>query len=77
MRKEKDALGTIKIDSSVLWGVHTQRALENFDVSDRRVPYSLIAALATVKQAAALTNGELGYLPNTIAEVLGAACSKI
>ncbi len=77
MRKETDALGELEIDASALWGIHTQRALGNFTVSKRRIPFSLIAAIATVKQAAALTNGELGYLPKNIADAVAAACSKI
>ncbi len=77
MRKEHDALGTLEIQKDALWGIHTQRALRNFQLSDRRVPFSLIAALATVKRAAAITNGELGYLPKDIADAIGEACEKI
>ncbi len=77
MRKENDALGEEDIPADALWGIHTQRALRNFALSARRVPYSLIAALATVKHAAALANAELGYLPQDIAEAIGAACDKI
>lgn len=77
MRQETDALGTVDLGNTPLWGIHTQRALGNFAVSNRRVPYSLIAALATVKHAAALTNGELGFLSAEIVEALTAACTKI
>ncbi|MFA4993987.1 MAG: aspartate ammonia-lyase [Bdellovibrionales bacterium] len=77
MRKETDILGNVEIDDSALWGIHTERALQNFAVSERRVPFSLIAAIVTVKQAAAQANGELGYLPQNIADVLVAACGKI
>ena len=77
MRTETDALGQVEIDASALWGIHTQRALGNFTVSKRRVPYSLISAIATVKEAAAMANGELGYLSRNIADPIAAACSKI
>jgi aspartate ammonia-lyase len=77
MRQETDALGKLEIEENVLWGVHTQRALHNFALSKRRVPYALIAAIATVKRAAALTNAELGYLPKDIAGAIEAACGKI
>ena len=60
-RIEKDALGEWEIPADCLWGIHTARARENFSFSSRRVPYALIAAIATVKQAAAQTNAELGY----------------
>ncbi|MFA5040684.1 MAG: aspartate ammonia-lyase [Bdellovibrionales bacterium] len=77
MRKEADALGDKEIEDGALWGIHTQRAIGNFALSARRVPYSLISAIATVKHAAAMANGELGYLPPNIAESIGAACGKI
>ncbi len=77
MRKETDALGQIDIDDNVLWGIHTQRAIKNFELSARRVPYSLIAGIATVKRAAALANAELGYLPKEIGEAMADACAKI
>lgn len=76
-RTECDALGEKQIASDALWGIHTQRALENFAFSRRLVPYGLISALATVKHAAALTNAELGYLPKDIAGAISAACAQI
>ena len=77
MRKETDALGTLEIEENVLWGVHTERALDNFKISDKRAPYELIAGIATVKQAAVLANAELGYLSKEIADALADACEKI
>ena len=76
-RTECDALGEKEIAGDALWGIHTQRALENFAFSQRRVPYALIAAIATVKHAAAATNAELGYLPKDIADAIIAACVQI
>jgi aspartate ammonia-lyase len=76
-RKEHDALGTVEVDAAVLWGMHTERALKNFAYSTRRVPYALIAALATVKRAVAMTNAELGYLKPDIAEAIISACDQI
>lgn len=76
-RFETDALGNIELPADCLWGIHTERARRNFHVSNRRAPYCLIAALATVKQAAAMTNGELGYLPKEIAAAIADACREI
>ncbi|MDD3030054.1 MAG: aspartate ammonia-lyase [Alphaproteobacteria bacterium] len=75
MRTETDALGSLSLDA--LWGIHTQRALNNFPLSHRPVPYPLIAAIATVKQAAAQTNKEQGHLSPDIADAIIAACQKI
>jgi aspartate ammonia-lyase len=77
VRIENDALGNMEVAHDVLWGIHTQRALHNFAISDRRVPYPLIAAIAAIKHAAAIANGELGFLPKNIVDVISAACDKI
>jgi aspartate ammonia-lyase len=76
-RVEHDLLGSLAIGRDCLWGIHTQRALANFPSTGRRVPYALIAALATVKRAAAMTNAELGYLDKTVANAIAAACDRI
>ncbi|KUN79679.1 hypothetical protein AQJ64_28530 [Streptomyces griseoruber] len=61
------------------WGAHTARALENFRVSG--VPVAahphLVRALALVKHAAALANGELGVLTPPKVEAVSAACRAI
>jgi aspartate ammonia-lyase len=76
-RIEKDALGEMAIPGDVLWGIHTERARKNFALCGRPVPWELISAIATVKQAAAETNGELGYLPRDIADAIMVACCEI
>jgi aspartate ammonia-lyase len=76
-RIERDALGEMELPAACLWGIHTARAKQNFSLSGRQVPFSLIAAIAIVKQAAAATNAELGYLPKDIAEAIVAACAEI
>jgi aspartate ammonia-lyase len=76
-RTERDALGTLEVPQDALWGIHTQRALNNFPRSGRRVPYVLIASIAVVKHAAAQTNAELGCLKRDVADAIVAACSKV
>ncbi|MGC9953093.1 MAG: aspartate ammonia-lyase [Rhizomicrobium sp.] len=76
-RKERDALGEIDIAADALWGIHTERALRNFALSKRRVPYALIASIATVKHAAAIANAELGYLNRDVADAIVAACAEV
>lgn len=76
-RTERDALGEMDIPADSLWGVHTERARRNFRFSERKVPFALIAALATVKKAAAKANSELGYLPEDIAAAIATACDEI
>ena len=76
-RLEKDALGAIEIAPDALWGIHTQRALNNFPTTARRVPQVLIGSIAVVKHAAAVTNAELGFLKRDVADAIVAACAKI
>ncbi len=79
MRTETDSIGSVDIPEDRLWGIHTQRALENFGAGaeTRRVPFSLIAALVTVKRAAAEVNLELGALDEAAGRAVLAACGEI
>ncbi len=77
MRTERDTLGTKEVPEDVLFGIHTQRALENFGVSGRRVRRELIRAIVFVKKACALTHKELNALPADIADAIVAACDDV
>ncbi|MFH0985612.1 MAG: aspartate ammonia-lyase [Candidatus Omnitrophota bacterium] len=76
-RVEKDALGEKKVLADAYWGIHTQRAIENFPLSGSRVSLRLIRALVSVKKAACLANGELGYLPEAKAKAILTVCDEI
>ena len=67
-RMEKDSLGEMSVPSHALWGAQTQRAVENFPISDLRFPRGFIAALGLIKKAAAETNVELGLLEGALAK---------
>jgi aspartate ammonia-lyase len=69
-RIEKDLLGERQIPNNVYWGIHTLRAIENFNISGRTVNKDLIHALALVKKACALANEELGYIDEKIADAI-------
>ncbi len=76
-RTEKDLIGELNINEKQYWGIHTQRALNNFVITEYTVPYELINALAIVKKACALTNAELGFLDKNKAEAITNACDDI
>lgn len=59
-RIEKDSMGSVSVPRNAYWGAHTARAVENFGVSDKRIPDSLRTALGWIKEAAAVAHGELG-----------------
>ena len=76
-RIEKDGLGEKKVPAGKYWGIHTQRAIENFPLSGLRVSPGLIRGLAFVKKAACLTNRELGFLPESKARAIATACDEV
>ena len=57
-RIETDSFGEIKVEDKFYWGAQTQRSLENFKISNERMPIELIHAFALLKMAAAETNKE-------------------
>src|SRR3989338_5341848 len=77
MRIERDRLGELEIPQEAYWGIHTLRALRNFTVSQRKVSFRLIRALAMVKKAACLANFELGYLKKEISDAIIQSCDEI
>ena len=60
-RTESDFLGEKQIPAGALWGIHTARAVENFQLSGRMVHPELIKAYGEVKLACAQTNIHLGF----------------
>ena len=66
-RIEKDSLGEIKVPTTALFGAQTQRAVDNFHISELRMPKSFLIALALIKKNAAKINAELGLLDKKIA----------
>ena len=59
-RIEKDSLGELRVPADALYGVQTQRAVENFPISGLRPWRAFIWSIAAVKRAAAEVNFELG-----------------
>ncbi len=76
-RKEHDMLGEKSIPVQAYWGIHTQRALENFPLGSGLVSLALIRAMAMIKKAAALANRDLGYLTPEKALAIIGACDEI
>lgn len=78
-RTEHDFLGERNIPTSVYWGIHTARALENFSVSGIRISQhrELVAALGSVKQAAVRANLKLGVLEEEVAQAIDDACGDV
>ncbi|MFX1446808.1 MAG: class II fumarate hydratase [Promethearchaeota archaeon] len=61
-RKEKDVLGEVEVPSDVYWGINTQRAIQNFQISRKKFPAIFIKSLAQVKKACLLANMDLNLI---------------
>ncbi len=79
MRVEHDCIGALEVPQNVYWGIHTQRAIENFTESG--IPDGAHGALnrayAVVKRACAIANAELGMVDMRKAEAIEQACEDI
>ncbi|MDO5034203.1 MAG: aspartate ammonia-lyase [Actinomycetaceae bacterium] len=78
-RTEVDLLGEREVPADAYWGIHTLRAIENFQISGTRLdqyPHFIIA-MVQVKKAVARANGRLRVLPEDKVAAIEAACDKI
>ncbi len=76
-RIERDSMGERQIPSSAYYGIQTLRAIENFPISGIKPLPTYIDACITIKKATALVNGELGCIPQDIAEAIVKAADEI
>jgi fumarate hydratase class II len=76
-RQETDSLGAVEVPAHRYWGAQTQRSLHHFSIGDDRMPKAVIRGMAILKKAAALTNHDLGSLPDEEAKLLVQAADEI
>ncbi|MEO3776197.1 class II fumarate hydratase [Micromonospora sp. B11E3] len=76
-RIERDSMGEVEVPAEALWRAQTQRAVQNFPISGRGIEPAQIKALAQIKGAAALVNGELGVIDADVAAAIAAAAAHV
>ncbi len=79
VRIEEDLLGQREVPADAYYGIHTVRAVENFNISNvtiSDVP-EFVRGMVMTKKAAALANKEIGVLPSDIANYIIQACDVI
>src|SRR2546430_7008466 len=76
-RIERDSMGEVKVPSGAYYGAGTERARQNFPISNLRLPRRFIRALAQIKGAAALVNAELGLLETRLANPIQQAAEEV
>ncbi|MGH8064847.1 MAG: class II fumarate hydratase [Candidatus Entotheonellia bacterium] len=76
-RIEKDSMGEVRVPQAATYGAQTQRAVENFPISQRRFPREFIRALGLIKLAAAQVNRELGLLEEKLTTPIVQAAQEV
>jgi len=78
-RTEHDLIGDEDVPVTAYYGIQTQRAMDNFDITGVPIAHfpELIRALAMVKKAAALANHDLRHLDTNKKNAIVAACDEI
>ena len=76
-RIEKDVLGEIEVPEGVYWGINTQRAILNFQISGLKFPEIFISSLAELKKACLLANIDLDLVEKEKGEAILKAVDEI
>jgi fumarate hydratase class II len=76
-RTERDSLGAMQVPADAYWGAQTQRAVQNFPISDVTFGRRFIRALGVVKKAAAQANRDLGLVEEDTAGHIVAAADEV
>src|SRR5882762_10998685 len=77
VRVERDSMGEVRVPADAFYGASTQRARQNFPISNLRLPRRFIRSLAQIKGAAALVNAELGLLETRLANPIQQAAEEV
>ena len=76
-RVERDSMGEVRVPAGAYYGASTERARQNFPISNLRLPRRFIRALAQIKGAAALVNAELGLIETRLANPIQQAAEEV
>jgi fumarate hydratase, class II len=77
-RRESDSMGVVDVPADRYWGAQTQRSLAHFaGIGPDRMPAAVCRALGHVKKAAALVNGQAGWLPGWQAELIAQVSDEV
>lgn len=76
-RIETDSMGEIEVPADKYWGAQTERSLHHFDIGKDIMPREITHAFGVLKRAAAMTNLELGKLPQDKADLIMQAADEV
>ncbi len=78
-RIESDLLGELQVPANAYYGVQTQRAIENFNITTARLFHfrHFIWGLGVVKLSAVRANHDLGLIPTQLKDAIEKACFDV
>ncbi|HSK98324.1 MAG TPA: class II fumarate hydratase [Euzebyales bacterium] len=77
VRTERDSMGEMTVPASAYYGAQTQRAVENFPISDSGIPTEVVHALGMIKAAAAQINHQQGVLDDERYKAISQAAQEV
>jgi fumarate hydratase class II len=77
MRIERDSMGDVEVPDGAYYGASTQRAVDNFPISDLRFGRTFIWAMGLLKASAAVVNKELGTVDADTADAIVQAAEQV
>jgi fumarate hydratase, class II len=76
-RIEKDSMGEVKVPIDALYGASTQRAVDNFPISNLRFSRRFIWALGLQKGSSATVAADMGHLDRAKADAIRRAADEV
>ena len=76
-RIEKDSMGSMEVPEDALYGSQTQRAVENFPISNIPFKIDFINAIIIIKRSAAIVNSKLDLLDKNLSDAIIAASDQL
>jgi len=76
-RIERDSMGEVLVPASALYGAQTQRAVENFPISNLRFPREFIRAMGLIKLSAVRANMDLRLIDRKIGNAIVQAAREV
>jgi fumarate hydratase class II len=76
-RIEKDSMGEVKVPADALYGASTQRAVDNFPISDLRFSRRFIWAIGLQKGSSAIIAAKMGHLDQGKADAIRQAADEV